>query len=175
VGGRIDHETLNDAKTRAWRGKGGHPGLPVLLDFLPYALGANMGVWAEVLAEVGGWNEDFGTGGDDVELCWRAHLRGYPLGFAADAVVSYRHRPDLRGLARQMYRYGLAEPHIYRLYLAAGVPRQTFREGVSRWVHLGLGVTDLLRAEPRRGLWVRQAAFRLGRLQGSVRHRVWCV
>jgi glycosyltransferase involved in cell wall biosynthesis len=175
VGGRLDHSSLNDEMALAWREPFAEDALPRCLGFLPYAVGSNLALWSEVLRALGGWNESYATCGDDVELCWRAQLAGYSLGFARDAVMRYRHRPDLRRLMRQAYNNGLSDARVYSQFRSDGVPPRSLSVDLGKWAELAAHAPDLLRSQARRGRWLRQASFRWGRLRGSARHRVWCL
>lgn len=171
VGGVLDREVLNDAETRSWYWSQPSDKLPTALGFLPYACSSNMGVRTAVFHELGGWNEDYSAAGDDIEFCWRAQLSSRRLGFAPQAVMLYRYRRDLRALARQMYRYGLAEPRLYGSFRHRGMPRSSARKSWRAWAKIARHLPEL-RSPTRRGIWVREAAYRWGRIRGSVRHRV---
>ncbi|HEX9123120.1 MAG TPA: glycosyltransferase [Actinomycetota bacterium] len=175
VGGRLDDRALNDRVTAAWRLPHPERGLPVVLGFLPYAVSANFGIWRDVLCGLEGWNETYSGGGEEVDLCWRAQLAGFALGFAPDAVVRYRHRGGLGALGRQFYRYGLAEPRLYRAFRGAGVPRKKLAGAVRNWAWIGVHLPYLATSPEKRGVWVRRAAFGWGRLRGSIQHRVLCL
>jgi glycosyltransferase involved in cell wall biosynthesis len=175
VGGRLDHSSLNDELAQEWREPFAVDALPRCLGFLPYAVSSNLGIWSEVLRALGGWNESYATCGDDVELCWRAQLAGYFLGFARDAVMRYRHRPDLRGLMKQAYSNGLSDTRVYSQFRSAGVPSRSLSVDLRKWAELAAHLPDLLGSQARRGRWLRRASFRWGRLRGSARHRVCCV
>jgi glycosyltransferase involved in cell wall biosynthesis len=101
VGGHPDHVALNTARVRCWRPSVRPDRLPSVFGFLPYAVGASLGVRTEVFQRLGGFNEDYTNGGDDVEFCWRAQLASYTLGHAPDAVMCYRLRDRLWPLAKQ--------------------------------------------------------------------------
>ena len=174
VGGRLDHSSLNDRTTQAWRGTLAAEGLPRTLGFLPYALSSNVGMWSDVLRALGGWNEKYDFG-EDVELCWRAQLAGYSLGFAPNAVMRYRHRRDLRGMMKQAYSYGLSDARLYWQFRSAGVPPRSLSGTLSGWAWLVAHLPDLLGSQAHRGRWLRKATSRWGRLRGSARHRVWCL
>ena len=62
VGGWCDDVVLNDAMTRGWRLAQPHDQLPIALGFLPYAIGANLGVWASVHEAIGGWKTPMSEG-----------------------------------------------------------------------------------------------------------------
>lgn len=139
--------------------------------YLPFASGANLGVRARVWARLGGFDESFCGGGDDVDFCWRVQQAGFSLGFQADAVVHYRERPSLRGLARQFRGYGRQDPRLYRNHREHGMPPSSFRDGVRGWAHLVVHAPRSLRRADQRGQWVRWAARRFGRIEGSIRAR----
>jgi glycosyltransferase involved in cell wall biosynthesis len=175
VGGRLDDTALNDPVTLA-RGRRHLPGgLPRPLRFLPYAVGASIGMRADVLRAVGGWNEEFIRGSSEVELCWRAQLAGYRLGDAPDAVMQYRYRGTRRALVTQLYEYGRAEVQLYRLFRDRGVPRPSVLQACLGWGWILAHIPDLFGSPVRQGRWLRAAAFRTGRLHGSIRYRAVCL
>jgi glycosyltransferase involved in cell wall biosynthesis len=174
VGGFLDREALNEPSAVAWRGSYPTNHLPVSLGFLPYAEGASLGVRAAVFSELGRWNEDYDVSCccDDVEFCWRAQLAGYRLCFAPRAVMMYRYRASLPAFARQAYRYGFGEAQLYRDFRDRGLVRPSQLRRLKEWVGLLVRVPELLRSRESRGVWIRRAAQRAGRLRGSIRHRV---
>jgi glycosyltransferase involved in cell wall biosynthesis len=171
VGGRLDHASLNDRTAQAWRDRLAADRLPEKLGFLPYAVGSNVGMWADVLRAVGGWSEEYDSCGDDVEMSWRVQLAGYSLGFAPNAVMRYRHRHDLRGMMKQAYAYGLSDARLYAQFRSAGVPRQSLSRDLIGWASLVVQLPDVLRSQARRGRWLRQLALRWGRLREGAGHR----
>jgi glycosyltransferase involved in cell wall biosynthesis len=175
VGGRLDDEALNDPVSRAWRVRPGADGLPSALSFRPYATSANLGVRAEVLRALGGWNEEFVRGGTEVEFCWRAQLAGYRLGYAPDAVMQYRYRTTRWAFAYQLYRYGRAEAQLFRAFRDLGAPRPSVYRACRAWAWTLVHLSYLLRSRTHQGRWLRTAAFRVGRLDGSVRFRTLCL
>jgi GT2 family glycosyltransferase len=170
VGGSLDEVSLNDADARAWRGTA-RSDAPTTSS-RRYAVGCNCAVRASVVREIGGWNEDYVGGGDDVEFSWRAQLAGYSLGFAPEAVVSRRFRTDVRSLARQAVERGRAQPRHYRDFPDPGRPPRPGRLGLRRWLWLARHLGDVFASRARRGHWVRFAAGCVGRIVGSVQCRV---
>ena len=175
VGGRLDDEALNDPVSRAWRARPRADELPRALSFRPYATSANLGVRAAVLRALGGWNEDFVRGGTEVEFCWRAQLAGYRLGYAPDAVMQYRYRATRWAFAYQLYRYGRAEAQLFRAFHDRGAPRPSVYRACRAWAWILVHLPYLLRSRIHQGRWLRTAAFRIGRLDGSVRNRTLCL
>jgi GT2 family glycosyltransferase len=172
VGGPLEITALNDPNTARWRHAPPQDGLSVHSHFLPYARSANFGIRADVLRELGGWNEDYDRGAEEVELCWRAQLAGHNIGFAPEAVMHYRYRPTPRDLARQYYDYGRSGPQLFRAFRGEGMPRTSAARAALAWGWLVVHVFDLARSQSRRAEWMRRFASRCGRLAGSLRFRV---
>jgi glycosyltransferase involved in cell wall biosynthesis len=172
LGGGFDESSLNDPVSRSWRRPHPDDGLPTAVNrFLPYAVSANCGVRSSVLRELGGWNEKYVWGGEDVELSWRAQVRGYRIAYVPDAVVRYRYRTGLRALARQFYHYGIAETRLYRDFRRFGARRRRPLSAAKWWAWLVVHLPDLARSPERKGKWVRSAAFHWGQLRGSIKYR----
>ena len=173
VGGWVDEESLNDEITKSWRPPWmPRDRLPVILDFLPFALSANCGIWTAVLQAVGGWNEDYIQGGTEVDLSWRVQLAAYRLYFAPQAIVRYRFRRSLPALLYQFYRYGRAHPQLYHAFRSYGARRGSFREACRIWTWLLLYMRKLMRGRAQRGFWLRLVAYHWGHVWGSIRHGV---
>ena len=172
VGGAFEYRRLNDPTVRAWNVQWRGTGPWITLDYMPFFTSGNVAIWRDILEELGGFNEHYVIGGNDVELSWRAGLSAYRFRFEPGAVVHYRYRQDLRGLALQAYRYGRSEPHLYRDFREHGMPRvPAGRTAMAlTWLVLAAPLAAVLRRV--RGRWVRIAAHRAGRLAGSLRHRV---
>ncbi len=98
-----------------------------------------------------------------------------PALVCADALIQQRFRTTLWSLARQQFRYGRSGPLLQRAYRHLGMPGPDNREAVRIWRRLFETVPDLWHSRERRGNWVRLAAFRLGRLVGSLQTRVVCL
>ncbi|ABS05141.1 glycosyltransferase family 2 protein [Kineococcus radiotolerans] len=174
VGGTLVHGHLNTALVQQWRPTSPPGVLPTKLSHLPYAVGANVGLRREVFDALGGWDEGFVAGGDDVEFSWRAQHAGFCLRSAPDAVIAYRMRTTLSANVKQSYFYARSDALLMRTFRSAGVPRRGLRPLIteSKW---------LVRNVPRtrepgfRGQWLRRAAMLAGRFVGSVQHRTWAV
>ncbi|MFI5845176.1 glycosyltransferase [Catenuloplanes sp. NPDC051500] len=174
AGGYLDPEPLNSARTRDSRPANPPDRLPRIMGWLPYATGASMAVRAGVLRALGGFDESWtGGGGDDVELCLRAQLAGHSIAFAPGAVVHYRLRHGLRPLFTQQMGYGRADARVYRDFRAHGLTVNSTREAAREWLTILAGAHALADRD-RAGRWVCEAGWRIGRLRGSVAHRVWC-
>ncbi|MGI5484243.1 glycosyltransferase [Streptomyces lavendofoliae] len=141
-------------------------------DFLPFARGANCAAWKDVLVAVGGWDESYRGGGEDMDLSWRAQLCGFRLVYAPDALMHYRLRDGLASLARQKWNYGLSGARLYARYRHAGFERRRLSVAALNWLVLLVRLPDLVRSRALRRRWVRYAARLAGFLAGSVRQGV---
>src|SRR5262245_3982573 len=187
IGGWLDVRPLNDDSTRSWH----HPWPRDRLRswLLPYAVSANLAIWADVLRDVGGWSSEYEAGGEDTELSWRAQLAGYQLGFAPEAVVYYRYRSGVWETARQAYGIGVHCEQILRDFtghrdgshygdLRAAVDQaddrdgSTLRRALARATWLVTRLPYLVGSRLHRGQWISVAAEYLGRLAGAVRYRL---
>jgi glycosyltransferase involved in cell wall biosynthesis len=174
VGGWLDTEPLNDEVARSWHGAFPRDGLRSWL--LPCAASANFAIWAEVLRDLGGWSSKYEAGGEDTELCWRAQVAGYRLGFAPDAVVRYRYRTGVWQTARQAWRVGV---NCEQLLHDFAFLRDTVDDGggtlgraIGRGVWLASRLHYLLGPRSRRGQWISAGAEYAGRLRGALSYRL---
>jgi GT2 family glycosyltransferase len=94
------------------------PGLPthVLLDdrVAEHIPGCNMAFRRDRLQAIGGFDSQFRTAGDDVDICWRLQARGWTIAFNAAATVFHHRRSSICGYLRQQFGYGAAEALLER-------------------------------------------------------------
>lgn len=91
--------------------------LPVAPNGLRHVVGASVGYRRDVHDALGGWDERFVVGADDVAFSLSAQRHGFRLGFAEDAVCNYRLRTTLREVASQQQRYGQGRARLTAHYL----------------------------------------------------------
>ncbi|HEY2989179.1 MAG TPA: glycosyltransferase [Candidatus Binatia bacterium] len=86
--------------------------------------GCNMAFRKAALLEVDGFDPQFRSAGDDVDVCWRLQKKGYTLGFSPAAMVWHHRRNSLLAYWKQQIGYGKAEALLERKwpekYNAAG-------------------------------------------------------
>jgi glycosyltransferase involved in cell wall biosynthesis len=72
------------------------------------AVGANMAFRRELIIELGGFDEAFRFGGEEEDLCRRAHSRteGFRLSYNPTASVVHRFAPSVRDALRRARAYG---------------------------------------------------------------------
>lgn len=169
----FDHETLNPDWVRhahgpVWRDP--DDPVPALFGLLPFA-GGSVGIIRETFERAGGYPEDFARA-QDIAFSWEVQLQGTELHYVPDAVYRVRYRSTLGGLFHQSLDWGAALPLLYRRYQALGMTRRPLRHTARMW--LGL-VQELARARSRADLApiIVRAGLLIGRVRGSVRHRVY--
>jgi GT2 family glycosyltransferase len=90
--------------------------------------GCNSAFVTDRLRDIGGYDTRFRTAGDDVDVCWRLHERGWTIGFSPGAQVWHHRRPTARGYLRQQRGYGFAEALLEKKW-----PRRFNRLGHISW------------------------------------------
>ena len=140
------------------------------LGFLPAGLGANLAVRRHPFEEVGGFDETC-IPGEDIDLCWRLQLRGFTFAEAPAAVVAKRARSDFHSVFVQAYAYGKCVPLLHKRYRKAGAGRDLMG-ALKAWAWLVVSLPRI--AQPTRRIeWARGAGTRLGRIEASIRLRVF--
>ena len=169
VGGYLDEESLDPPAVLAWRPRATPGELPCPFGLLPAPIGANCGVWRDAYETVGGFDLSFqGAAAEETDLFWRLQLAGYQLGYAPDAVVAYRHRPDLRSLLRQWRGYGRGRAHLVARYQELGLlPAESWQDAVRTSVWLAAHSVDCVRGPARRASYLRILAHVVGQVEGS--------
>lgn len=168
VGGPYEFRRLNLLHGQPWW-NGESP--PLGLNFLPFLVGGNLAVWVDILAALGGFDEAYPRQ-QDVELCWRAQISSFELGFAPSAIVHCRHRTRFWALAWQAFHIAREQPHLYRDFRAYGVPRSSLREFARAVGSLVIQAPTAAATWNHRRRWALRASHQLGRLAGSLRYRV---
>jgi GT2 family glycosyltransferase len=80
--------------------------------------GCNCAFRTDYLRQIGGFDSQFRTAGDDVDVCWRLQDRGWRIGYAPAAVVWHHRRGTVAGYLRQQRGYGRAEAMLERKWPA---------------------------------------------------------
>ncbi len=114
VGGFLEEERLAVPGQENWRPPATPGGNPHYLDH-PYLVSANMGMTAKVFRDAGGFDTSL-IRGEDIALSFAMLRNGVELGFAADAVMHYRHRKGLWPMLKQHYLYGRGMSQILARY-----------------------------------------------------------
>lgn len=126
VGGHLAEERLVVPGQQGWRPPATPDSLPSFLG-APYLVSANMAIWADDFAQVGGFDEEL-IRGEDIDFAWKLSEIGVELLYCKDAVIHYRHRAGLKSLLQQHYLYGRGMAQV----LAQRQPPGTEHVGASR-------------------------------------------
>ena len=115
--------------------------------------GCNMAFRKSCLDAIGGFDPQFRTAGDDVDVCWRLREFGWSLGFSPAALVWHHRRNSVRTYWKQQIGYGRAEAMLERKW-----PEKYNGPGHVRWTGrmYGSGLTRALGwRQPRiyHGIW----------------------
>lgn len=135
----------------------------------PIASGGNLGIRRDVIAEIGGFRDDY-VGAEDHEFSLRLATAGIPVGFAPDARLLYRMRSEPKALWRQGLGYGRNRPRLRRDVARAGLVPPGRLSGIRSWAVLVVRLPSL-RSGPGRAQWCWIAGVRVGHVLGSVRDR----
>jgi glycosyltransferase involved in cell wall biosynthesis len=161
VGGPLETRSLSGAAARWVPIPERMTGLLETWQGRTYPVGGNLGVRRWVVDAVGGFDEDYPAGAEEIDFAWRAGDLGVTPVFLPDAAVSYRIRDDVRGVLRQQFNSGLGAARLYAKFRPAEVP---LRPPLRRAHHELL----LLRRFPWRGgrderiAWASTLAFEAG-------------
>jgi GT2 family glycosyltransferase len=141
------------------------------LGFLPTGATCNVLVHRDTFERLGGFAEDFDVS-DDVDFFWRAQLAGIDVGYAPEAQVEYRLRPQPWARMKRRYAYAKDEVHLYRNFREQGMPRDSWPRVVKDWAR-NLGLLPAAAFSGRcRNTIAERFPYRVGRLVGSVRWHV---
>ncbi|MBI3978565.1 MAG: glycosyltransferase [Chloroflexi bacterium] len=115
--------------------------------------GCNMAFRKTALDAIGGFDPQFCTAGDDVDVCWRLQQRGWTLGFSPAAFVWHHRRNSVRAYWKQQQGYGRAEALLERKW-----PEKYNAAGHLTWAGrlYGKGLTQMLgwhRGRIYQGTW----------------------
>lgn len=90
--------------------------------------GCNLAIRKGALERIGGFQADFKTAGDDVDVCWRLRETGGRLKFVPGAMVWHHRRFTLRAYLNQQFGYGQAEALLMKKH-----PERFGFLGGARW------------------------------------------
>jgi glycosyltransferase involved in cell wall biosynthesis len=141
--------------------------------YLSHAGGSGLGVKRSLHAAIGGFDESF-LQLQDTDYCWRVQLAGTPLHFAPDALVHVRYRDTVRGIYRQAGRYAEYNVLLYVKYRPLGMPHISWGLALREWARVPRYLVRIrCKADLARAAW--RLGWRLGRLRGSIKHRVFAL
>lgn len=172
VAARLDSEKLNPPKLQEARPNPQKDGIQKYTypPYLSHAGGGTLGVKASLFKAVGGMDESLPLL-HDTDLCWKLQHRGVELHFVPEAVLHYRYRGTLLSMFKQGMAYGEYNVILYKRYRPHGMPKLKLSRGVYKWVKLLLRLPRLFNSD-QRPRFVRVLGWNVGRIAGSIKHRV---
>jgi GT2 family glycosyltransferase len=165
VAGVFDFSSLNGGPT-----SDPTPAATRQMGFLPFALGANLGVRRDAFEAVHGFCETIPPS-EDTDLSWRLQLAGFQFAVTPAAAVAKREHAAGKPTFHAAWAYGWCAALLFRHYRAEGM-RRDLRGAAKAWVWL-VGASPGLVRPSRRRQWVRTFGIRTGRLAGSVKHHAF--
>ena len=93
--------------------------------------GCNFSIRKTAIDQLGGFDVQFRTAGDDVDLCWRITEAGWKIGFNPGAMVWHHRRRTTRSYWKQQFGYGKAEALLERKW-----PQKYNNIGHKTWGHI---------------------------------------
>lgn len=96
-------------------------GLHTVFGSVDYVLCGALGIHRWAWAEVGGFDESFPAGHEDVDFCRRLTAHGHRLHPVHSTAILYTQRPDARGQARQAFHYAQGRMLLWTRLAETGV------------------------------------------------------
>lgn len=84
----------------------------------------------------------------------------------------------MKGIFRQALGYAEYNVKIYKKYLSHGMPKLSWKQGISSWKSLLYSFIKSfpeIRDKGDIAYWVWQFGWRLGRVKGSIKYRVFAI
>ena len=170
VGGALDIRTINTARVQPWVPlESVTTGLPDLWG-RTYAFSSNLGMRRQVFDDTGGFDESFLDSAEEIDFAWRALDAGYLPTFAADAIVHYRLRSDLRSALRRQFDSGMGTAQMFARHRPPDVPIRSWHRRIRHELLL-LRQFPLRGGRLAQGAWLSTVAFEAGKISGAIRHR----
>jgi len=141
------------------------------LGFLPWAQSANLAMRRSVFDQLGGFDESYSPGCDEVDFEWRAQLAGFRLGAAPGAVMHYAARQNARATFRQFVSYGRGHVRLYLQFASEGMTAPSPRAVMGRWWWLLKHAPLSMVPGESREAFARRGGIAVGRVLASARLR----
>jgi glycosyltransferase involved in cell wall biosynthesis len=144
------------------------------MGLMPCVLAGSMAIWRHDYLALGGYDNSYRGGCEDVDFSWRAQLHGLGVVVATSCYLYYRPRTSARAVFRQERRYASQGILLWvRFRDQPGISGPSLR-----WT-LGSVLRGILALRPRiwaeaglRFAWSRRLGADLGSLEGHLRYRL---
>lgn len=143
------------------------------MNFLPCILAGSLGIRRQDFLAVGGFDNSYGAGCEDVDFSWRAQLHGLRLRIARESVLYYRPRTGWVAYFRQGRTYTRASILLWQRFKnQPGLTGKSLKWSVKA---LGRSILKLpvllLGPEEAREGWAGQVGGQIGAIEGHLRYR----
>jgi GT2 family glycosyltransferase len=149
--------------------------VPVIyLDYLPAAVGCNIGMRRSTFLALGGFDETL-PGDEDSDLTWRCIENGIPLQVEPAAIVDYRLRSTAREVFHQRRTYMIYQTAFWVRSKSLGRPIRgmSFRWTITETLRLApASLQSLLKGPDEQYAFAAHAGNILGNLEGQLKYRV---
>jgi glycosyltransferase involved in cell wall biosynthesis len=181
----IDSEKLNPTWLKGIHGNVQRAGLQKIWypPYLPHAGGGTLGIKKSLHDAVGGFDESLPYL-HDTDYCFKVQLLGVKLHFVPNAITHVRYRYKLRGIFHQAHLWAEYNILLYKRYRALALNTeyshawkryywffQPWLRYMRDWNRLLLRLPEI-RHKAGRAAWAKRLGWQIGRLHGSIKHRV---
>lgn len=145
------------------------------LGYLPFAYSCNIGMRRSTFLDLGGFDESFTRGDEDVDLSWRAAEHGVRTQKVPEAIIDYRQRSTATEVWRQRHNYQRSQVEMWMRSRRLNRPvsgmsvRWTLTETLKLFPQ---GLRALTANEAERYSFSAHAGDILGNLQGQWEQRI---
>lgn len=170
VGGRVVPRARDATALGGWGA--GEDLLRTVFGYLPYAVGSCLGVRRDAALAIGGFDETFLRGHDEVDFCWRLQQAGFTLAGAPDAIVDYWQRDRAVAAARQSFHSARTQILLWVRHHERGtLSSVSFRASVRNLVFSARELPRLLHTATRFAA-ARTLGWTAGTVVGHLRYRI---
>jgi glycosyltransferase involved in cell wall biosynthesis len=174
VASRMDFDKLNQGRVlEAFRDHPQKYGLQRIWypPHLLHAGGSGLGVKRSLHETVGGFDESL-MRLVDTDYCFRIQLSGVELHFVQNAIVYVRLKDNLRGFFKQACLWAEYNVLMYKRYGVSGkYEAWRWKWYIKECENLFRSLSQI-RSKREVGNWIWRFSWNIGRLKGSIKHRV---
>ena len=143
------------------------------MGFLPCILAGSLGIRRSDFLAIGGFDNSYGAGCEDVDFSWRAQLHGLEVRVARESILYYRPRTGTGARFRQARGYTSASILLWQRFRdQPGITGKSLK-----WTLMALSKAlaraprQLFTSRESREQWAADVGSHLGSLEGHLRFR----